>query len=224
MTRARSYALAVIFGVCCLGQASAFAQYGPMGPAPNAPGGYSVYPNGGPDQECPESWCGNEGEVEASINRFGPRVVIDKWFMRAEYLNWNIGSPGNVPLGAPVAGNLNPQVPFTMFAPGTSSPIGYGIVPTTNGINLTDTSGVQVTAGVEFIEGGQFELSAFMLARKQSGFSLPLGSPFDLSALGFGSGILGTGPFVPLSAATSTLSNGQIADDLFLYNKSFQAI
>lgn len=221
MTRARGYALAVLFGVCCLGHASAFAQSGPPGPTPY---GYSVYPNGGPDPACPEPWNGSCDEVEASINRFGPRVVVDNWFMRAEYLHWNIANPGNVPLGAPVAGNLNPDIPFTMFAPGTQTPIGYGVVPTTNGINLTDTSGVQVTAGVELLDGGQFELSAFMLARKQSGFLMPLGTPFDTSTLGFGSGIFGTGPFVPLTAATSTLSNGQVADDLFLYNKSFQAI
>lgn len=224
MTRASGYALALLLGVCCLGHTSAFAQYGPSGPVPNAPGSYSVYPNGGPQPECPDPWLGSTDEVEASINRFGPRVVVDSWFLRAEYLNWNIGSPGNVPLGAPVAGVQNQAVPFTIFVPGTQIPFAYGYVPTTNSINLTDTSGVQVTAGVEFIDGGQFELSAFMLARKQSGFTLPLGLPFDLSALGFGSGIPGTGPLVPIVVATSTLQNGQIANDLFLYDKSFQAI
>src|SRR5204863_9149894 len=78
MTRARGYALAVLFGVCCLGHASAFAQSGPPGPTPY---GYSVYPNGGPDPACPEPSYGCSDEVEASINRFGPRVVVDNWFM-----------------------------------------------------------------------------------------------------------------------------------------------
>src|SRR5579863_1328936 len=86
MTRARGFALAVLLGVCCLGQASAFAQYGPPGPAPN---GYAVYPYGGPDPANPEDCYGSADEVEASINRFGPRVIVSGWTLRAEYLNYD---------------------------------------------------------------------------------------------------------------------------------------
>ena len=226
MTRARGYALAVLFGVCCLGQASAFAQYGPMGPAPNAPGGYSVYPNGAPDQAGPESWYGDDDEVEASINRFGPRVSVASRTLRVEYLNWNIGNPGNVLLGAPVAGIADPERPFPIFAPGTTTAIAFGNVPSTDSLNLTNANGVQVTAGWDGINGGRLEVSGFMLARRQSGFTLPLGSLADLGTLGLAGSTGGPfppGTIVPTVAATSTLANGQIADHLFLYNKSFTA-
>ena len=223
MTRARGYAFALFVGACCCWQTSAFAQ---SGPAPDASGwgaaggGYPGSSWGGSDPAYLDPWYGNADDVEASINRFGPRVYVDNWFLRAEYLNWNIGSPGNVLLGAPVAGNLNPAVPFVIFAPGTNTPIGYGSVPTTNSINLTNASGIQVTGGVELINGGQIEVSAFMLAKKQSGFILPLGSPFDTSQV---TGIPGSG-VVDSVLATSTLSNGQISDHLFLYNQSYSAV
>ncbi len=105
MTQARGYALAVLVGVCCLGHASAFAQNGPPGPAPNAPGwgaagdGNSASPFAGSGAQYADPWYGDADEVEASINRVGSLVTVNSWFLRAEYLNWNIGKPGNVSLG-----------------------------------------------------------------------------------------------------------------------------
>ncbi len=65
-----------------------------------------------------------------------------------------------------------------------------------------------------------------MLAPKQSGYTLPLGSQFDLNQLIVlpGTTVFPVGTFVPAVVATSTLSNGQISDHLFLYNQSFTAI
>ncbi|MBI3864814.1 MAG: BBP7 family outer membrane beta-barrel protein [Planctomycetia bacterium] len=224
MTRARCYALALLVGVCCMGPAQAFAQYGPA-PRPG-------YGPGGPD--CPiESsdpmtaapWYGTGDDgVEPSINRFGPQARINSWFLRAEYLHWNIDSPGNVMLGAPVQDVSDPTQPFEIFAVNNTTPIAFGAVPTTKDIRLNDTSGIQVTGGVELIDGGRIEISAFMLGRKQSGITLPLGAQVDTALLPGGSGIAGAGPFVPLVAVTSTLTNGQIGDNLLLYNVSYKAV
>ena len=235
MTRARDYALALLVGVCCLGHASAFAQSGPPGSAPNTPGGgaagggYSVPPLGGQDPAYGDPWYGNADEVEASINRFGPRVYVDKWFLRAEYLNWNIGSPGKVLLGAPVAGIDHPDRLFPVFPPGSSVAFGLAQVPTTNSLNLNDASGVQVTAGLDFVDGGRFEVSSFMLGRKQSAFRLT-GQPDLLFDTDFDLGIdtkpieKAEGEVTSAFIGTSTLSNGQISNHLFLYNQTFTAV
>ncbi len=120
----------------------------------------------------------------------------------------------------------NPEKPFVIFGPGTNTPIGFGSIPSTAPMNLTNASGVQVTGGVELIDGGQLEVSAFMLAKKQSGYTLALGSQFDLSTLpGIpASAAFPPGTFVPIVVGTSTLSNGQISDHIFLYNQSYSAV
>jgi len=222
MTRARGFALAVLLSVCCLGQASAFAQYGPPGPPPN---GYSVYPNGGPDPACPPENCyGTTDEVEASINRFGPRAIFSGRTLRVEYLNYDIGKPGDGILGAPVAGVPNAGAPFPVFTPGGTVPFAMATVPTTDQFHLTSMSGVQVTAAWDFIEGNRLEVSGFMLAKRQTGYTLALGQPFDTATIGFGGPPFGlSSNIVPVDVATSTLSNGSISDHLFLYNQSYSA-
>ncbi|HLJ10721.1 MAG TPA: BBP7 family outer membrane beta-barrel protein [Planctomycetaceae bacterium] len=234
MTRARCYVLAVLVAVCCLGPSSAFAQSGPgmpalPGPYPPNPG-YAESPYETPAPLPYEPWYGDVGDVEASTNRVGPFVYTNGWYLRAEYLNWNIGKPGNVLLGAPVANNPDPTQPFVAFSPGTDAPLGIATVPSTRNINLGSTSGVQVTAGVDLVNGGKIEVSAFMLARKQSGFTLALGqrvafdTDFDFPGLDPAKVELAEGESLPLVMATSTLSNGQVADHLFLYNISYQAV
>jgi len=158
--------------------------------------------------------------AEASVNRFGPLVTTDGAFLRADYLNWNTKSEKYQLLGAPVANNENPAVPFTFLAPGTTTPIGFGSVPTNNGIDLSGQNGIRVTGGVSFINGGSIEASAFFLGRRQSGFTIPLGQPVQTTTLLFGIFPI-PGPVVPNSMATSTLFNGQVSDHLFIYNQSF---
>ncbi len=229
MTRARCYALALMVGVCCLGQTQAFAQPGP-GPQPGYGPGYPTPPTEAPPPMGTTPWYGTAEDVEPSINMFGPQAKVNSWFLRAEYLNWNIGSPGNVPIGAPVAGVPNYTKPFLIFAPNTQTAIAYGQVPTTDSMRLTDTSGIQVTTGLDLIDGGQIEVSAFMLGKKQTGFStnyanIPLFDPAQLlfHQYGIGTGVPGTQGLVPNVAATSTLANGQLSNHLFLYNQSFAA-
>lgn len=222
MTRARCYALALLVGVCCLGHPQAFAQTGPA-PGPAYGPGYPCPPYEASDPTSATPWYGTACDVEPSINTFGPEVKVNSWFMRAEYLRWNIQSPGNALFGTPVVGVIDPTQPFVIFAPGTTTPIAFGSVPTATPIRLTDMSGIQVTTGVELIDGGQFEVSGFMLGRKQSGSSFKLGQPEDIGLLPGGVGFA-TGSTVPFVAATSTLFNGQPSDHLFLYNVSYTAV
>jgi hypothetical protein len=229
MTRARCYALALVVGVCCLASSSAFAQYEP-GPPPGVGPGYPGQPFNAQPMSSPP-WEAPDHDVEPSINMVGPQVKVNSWFLRAEYLNWNTRLPKNALLGAPVFGDFvtNPSQPFLIFAPNTNTVLGYGYVPNLNGINLNDNSGVRVTTGIDFINGGSLEISGFMLARKQSGYSIPLATAglFDPSILlfqqyGIGTGVPGNQALVPYVAATSTLVNGSTdSSELFLYNNGY---
>jgi hypothetical protein len=158
--------------------------------------------------------------AEQSVNRFGPLITTDGAFLRADYLNWNTKTEKYQLLGAPVANNPNPAVPFTIFAPGTSTPVGFGSVPTNNGIDFSGQNGIRVTGGVSFLNGGSLEASAFFLGRRQSGYTVPLGQPVQTTILLFGLFPF-PGPVLPNVLATSTLANGQVSDHLFLYNQSF---
>lgn len=264
MTRARCFALAVLVGVCCLGQAAAYAQSGPPVPMSGSPGPYYFDPNGGSPAgagPAPAPWYGDPDEVAASNNRYGPLVVSNGWFLRAEYLNYNIANPGHSLLGAPVSaiskppplgglyvapvgsppGTLataisppspgDPSQPFLVFPPGSSTPIAVTQVPTTNSMNLGSIPGVQVTAGIDLISGGSFEVSAFMLAKKSSGFRLGnFGTttiPFDTDADGVilpnflePTEVL----TLPNTVGTSVLVNGQVSNQVLLYNVGYQAI
>src|SRR5262249_2638219 len=100
---------------------------------------------------------------------------------------------------------------------GTSTVTGVAFVPSTQSMNLGAISGVQVTGGVSFIDDGSVEVSAFMLARKSSGFAF-----HDLGETFVPTGIL-TSVLVPNFIATSTLVNGQVSDHLLLYD-SYQAV
>jgi hypothetical protein len=176
-------------------------------------------------------WEAPDDDVEPSINMVGPEVKVNSWFLRAEYLNWNTRVPHQALLGAPVFGDFvkDPSQPFLIFAPNTNTVLGYGYVPNLAGINLNDNSGVRVTTGIDLINGGSIEVSAFMLARKQSAYSIPLATAglFDPSALlfqqfGIGTGVPGSQALVPYVAVTSTLVNGSTnSSELFLYNHGY---
>ncbi|MGE5194803.1 MAG: BBP7 family outer membrane beta-barrel protein [Deltaproteobacteria bacterium] len=229
MTRARLFALAALAGLCCLGHRSAIAQSGPDAPAYGYPGPAFAPGGSGPMPPDAEPWYGSVDEVQAAGRRVGPRARVDGTFLRVEYLNYNFKNPGHELLGAPVAGVADPTKPFLVFPPGAPAPLAFAVVPSTQSIDLSNTSGVQVTGGMSFIDGGSLEVSAFMLARKQSGFRMLPGQniPFDTD---FDGTIdppaveLAEGESLPLNVATSTLFHGQLSDHVFLYNVSYQAV
>lgn len=221
MTRARWFALAVLFGACCCGPSSTFAQYGGPGAYPgpeNCPPGVSPYGTPAPlaGVDPGDTWRIPD-DSSSPYAPYGPEQKFDGGFLRTEYLNWNLSDPGNVPLGAPLAGISDPTQPFPVFAPGSNNIISVARVADTFPISLSDNSGIRVTGGLELVNGGSIEVGAFMLARKSSGYdskgfenvlvSNP-GDPFSLH-------------FVPTAIATSTLTNGQVGNDVLLYNREF---
>lgn len=229
MTRARCYALAVVVGLCVLGHTPAFAQSGPPAPGsgPGAefdPNGYPPAPYATPIPEDGGPWYGSPEEIEASRDRVGPLVRTDGGFLRVEYLNWTIQKPGNELMGAPVAGVADPTKPFIAYIPGTTVPLAAATVPDTSTINLGNASGLQVTGGVNFLDGGSLEVGAFMLARKESGFTLGNFGNAQIQTDNSGNPLAGGPIILPSVLATSTLSNGQVSDHLLLYNQSFQAV
>jgi len=223
MTRARWFALAVLFGACCCGSSPAFSQYGAPGPigGQGAPAG--VYP-GSPYQtppplagvDVPDTW-----EIPDDPNspyaRFAPPQKFDGGFIRTEYLNWNLSDPGNVALGAPLKDVYDPREYFPVFAPGTNNIISIARVPDTFPISLSDNSGIRVTGGLELVNGGSIEVGAFMLARKSSGYD---SHKFE-QVFVTNPGDPLSGHLVDRSVATSFLTNGQIGNDVLLYNREY---
>src|SRR5579863_2403782 len=168
MTRARYLALAVFVGMCCLGRPSAFAQSGPPASAYGGngwtanTGGPQFFPDPGAMAADESPWYGTADEVEAAGQTLGPRILFDGAFVRVEYLNYTLSKPGNVLLGAPVQGNPDPSQPFVIFAPSSATPAGFTSVPNTSGMNLGNMNGIQVTGGLNLIDGGAIEVSGFM--------------------------------------------------------------
>jgi hypothetical protein len=224
MTRARLYALAVLLALCSLGHSAALAQSEPPISGYGFPGPASTPPDGTP-------WYGNCDDIENMPPVLGRQVLVDGSFLRIEYLNYNFKNPGNQLLGAPVAGVSDPSQPFLVFPPGAPAPLAFAAVPTTHSIDLSNTSGLQATAGMSFVNGGSVEVSAFFLARKQSGFKIFAGrdvafdTDFDAGPGGDPPSVeIAEGEKLPLNFATSTLFHGQLSDHVFMYNVSFQAV
>ena len=145
------------------------------------------------------------GYQDTAADRLLKDVVRDSW-IRIEYLNWTFERPGDTLLGAPVQNIDNPRNPFDVFAGGVL--IGQARVPDTNDIRLTNVNGIRGTLGIPTTMG-DFEANFFGFENAKHlsvADDLPSPSPPDL------------GNFV----ATSTLVNGAVGDNLFLYDSSFQ--
>lgn len=221
MTRARFFALALLIGACSGGAAPAFAQSGMPGGAPGmygAPGQYppGPYQNPLPVPAEPQLFTDSEDCLEGSA-AYQAAPVFDHAFLRVEYLHFNIKDPGNVTLGAPVKGVTDETQPFYVYEPGTSNVNAVGYVPTTFPVALSDINGVRATLGLELTYGGSFEIGAFFLGKKSSGFNI---TSFPEQVV--------TNPGDPLSAhivtqdvATTLLDHGQIGSLVLLYNQSY---
>lgn len=133
-------------------------------------------------------------------------VVSQSW-IRLEYLQWSFEDPGDTLLGAPVQGIDNPRIPFDVFAGGVL--IGQTRVPDTNDIRLRDVNGIRGTLGIPTVLG-TLEANVWGLANAKH-LSVARDLPSDIP------------PELGTFVATSTLVNGALGDNLFLYDSSFQA-
>jgi hypothetical protein len=235
MTRARSVALAVLIAASPWAIAPALAQPGPPGapgyaPPPGPPGyapppgpqGFAGPPGYGSPAPIaqPADWYGDEEEIIAASAPYGPLRMFEGGFIRAEYLNWNIGNPGNQTLGAPLLGVGDPTQPFYVYTPGTRNIEAIATVPSTLPISLSDINGIRVTGGLELLNGGSIEIGAFMLGKKGSAVNVTkfpqvgVVNADDPTSL----------HLVPQGIATSVLNNGQIGNDVYFYNQAYNAV
>lgn len=137
-------------------------------------------------------------------------------FFRAEYLLWSISDPGNVVLGAPLLSGADPRDPANVPVNDrtTGAPIGFGIVPTLDSVQLTGNNGFQGTFGMP-VGPGAFEASAFIFRPNTSRLNLTDSiQPVD--------------PDDPFSVATfvaqPVLVEGAPSIDSLVYDVSYQAV
>lgn len=209
MIRAGGFALALVFGMCCLAHGQGFSE-GPGGiiygdPGAQQPPGYQqpayiADPN--EPSEVPYA------EAEAALLTRGPAIFNGGYF-RTEYLNWTFQEHGDTLLGAPIVGNPNPRQPFVVSDP-VGTPLGIAIVPSTQPFKLRHNNGLRLTGGAELLSGGTIEASAFLLDKAQSSFTLfgeqqaNPGQPYNL-------------------IGTSTFVNGALGNNIEFYNVFFRA-
>lgn len=227
MTQSRGVMLALLVGMS-LATSPAMAQYG--GPPPGgeyapAQGGYpGPYAMEGSPYYCPPGdncyggggWYGGWEDVDNIADPRAKQVWCDGGFVRVEYLNWTLRRPGLELLGAPTLTRRDPTIPFNVFFPGSSVPIAVTTIPNLDSILLRNNNGMRLTGGLDFFNGGGIELSAFMLEKANSGFTLDNFGQTNPIGLGFNVA-------VPVTVGTPTLVNGQLSDNIELYNQSFTA-
>lgn len=170
---------------------------------PAADPGYGA----GPDGLVAEQISGDKGfdYEDSPFDRFLTAAVKSMW-LRGEYLQWKFDGPGNTLLGSPVAGVVNPAIPFQATVAGQPA---TAQVPTTNALHFRNVQGFRGTVGLNTNEGS-LEANYFNFSRAQSGQFLAV-APAPVLA-----------PETQIQYATSTLVHGQPSNNVFLYDSSFQ--
>ncbi len=187
----------------------AYSPYGPMGGSmmPGAaPGGY----------DCPPAPYG-DGSYYAAPTPESPQIFssgdpfqsafrsYDGFFFRLEYLQFDYTRPGDVLLGAPQFGFIDPRIPFQVFD-GGGNPLGFASIPVLDDMRLVNVPGIRGTVGVPLIFGS-FEASVLsMNTAQQTLEDTNLDGTFQQPLLG-----------------TTTLDNGDLSGNINLYNDSFRA-
>ena len=154
---------------------------------------------GRPPRHDPDDLIG-DGWLEQNLE-----YIFSKSRFRLEYMHWDLDNPGNVLLGAPVAGVREPRQPFTVSDRTTGALIGQGAVPTLDLMSLRDVSGMRGTIEIPF-KKFTFEYNAW--------FTQQTGHRLDLGATERGGNLI----------VTSLTRNGEVvADNTVAYNQSFNA-
>jgi hypothetical protein len=156
----------------------------------------------------------------------GREPIFGKAYFRAEYLDWNIESPGDVLLGAQIAGVPDPRDLFPVTDVfGTL--IGAATVPTTKNLDLDGNNGFRGTIGIEFARGGAFEFGGFVLQKAYAADG-EFGLLNRVIAFTPPPTLLVPGPnapvILPRLIATSTLVNNQVGNNFETYNNSYTAV
>jgi hypothetical protein len=184
--------------------------------------GGPIYYDGSPmpDEGVPW-WDGAQDYADGE----GVTPLIYAWYARAEYLNWSISDPGHTLLGAPIVGNPDPTKPFTVVDQGNNV-IGVATVPTTENMHLRDNSGGRIVLGTEFNYGGTLEVGGFVTEKTRS-FTTPVGLgelvQYDRVPIPLTNPVQFQPVFAPRVIGNSTFVNGQLANNIELYNQSYTA-
>ena len=133
-------------------------------------------------------------------------------YFRLEYLNYSFKNPGDQILGSPLLSQADPSRPFQV-TDGGGQLAGEARVATTGNLQYPDVQGIRGTVGIPLV-GGTLEANIFYFAQVQ-----------DQSLIDRLGDQLLNQPLNPLEPpqfiATSTLTNGQVGNNLLLYDDSF---
>lgn len=229
MLRACRIAVALWMGWVVWTPLSLQAQQVPIYQAPmyQAPSFAGTTPNFGQMPAAAGSWYGAPcpEPLPGMGQGIGKEPAFRGSYFRAEYLDWNIESPGDILLGSPIAGVGNPRDLFPVTDPfGTL--IGAATVPSTRDLSLDGNNGFRGTIGIELFRGGAIELGGFVLEKAYSA-----DGEFGLlnRVIAFTPAPTPTVPnpvpiLLPRLVATSTLVSGQIGNNLETYNNSYQSV
>jgi len=132
-------------------------------------------------------------------------------FFRLEYLLWEAEEPGDQLLGSPIAGVDNPGAPFLVADPADNTLFGTARVFDIKPISFKDLSGIRGTYGLT-MKPFDLEMNIFKLQEETDTLRVTENELPSNPIPGFGTFI-----------ATSTLTNGQVSNNVQLFDKSFQA-
>ena len=132
-------------------------------------------------------------------------------YFRMEYLHYAFKNPGDRLLGSAILSQVDPRQPFQVTDTGGQL-AGEARVASTGDLQYPDGSGIRGTLGIP-LGGGALEANIFYFDEvKDRSFVDRLGAPTSGNPLD-----------LPQFIATSTLTNGQLGNNLLLYDDSFSA-
>ncbi len=186
-------------------------SYGAMpqrnyGPTPITPG----YNPGVAANTWYDDLSGDKGGTykESPLDEFLKDMAKESYF-RLEYMNWSFKKPGSELLGSATNASLNPNSFFDVTVAGQF--FGEARVAGTQAIELQHINGVRGTLGIPLLVG-TIEASIFSL-ETDIGHSDEgrLGAPAAGNLVG-----------VPQFIGTTTLTDGVVGTNIFLYDDSFR--
>ncbi len=147
---------------------------------------------------------------DTPLDEFIKDVTRDA-FVRLEWLSWGYRKPGNSPLGSQILSTVDPREPFNFTVAGTN--FGDARVATLKGIEADQVSGIRGILGLPLAKG-DVEASIFYFENFSDGTLIDGRDGIGLEAI---PGDPTTVQFI----ATTTLENGQVGNNVFVYDRSF---
>ncbi|MBQ17368.1 MAG: hypothetical protein CMJ65_09615 [Planctomycetaceae bacterium] len=213
-------AVAVTASVPAYGQYPARRTAMPTPPAGVSPASYAAGAWANPSNTGPvmgeqmlsrdKGWDYEDTQLDFLLQR----LTRNTW-IRLDYRLWDASRPGDHLLGANILGVANERLPFNVYPEGGGAAIGTATVPAIDAVSLKNVNGMRATLGIA-LAGGSLEADIWGSKENEYEFSVPNLGPQD-----FGPSEGGALPPPPVFAATSTMVNGELGNNQFLYDHSF---